>query len=212
MDFWLSYNNFSESLQLPVNPGEFSVKAGNKNTVVDIQDLGELNLIGRSKLAEVQIASFFPATWAPYCAYQNIPKPYDAVALIEKWRQTWKPIRLIIAGTPINQAMAIEDFEYGEKGGTRDINYTLSLKEYRFITVQQVGQQATGTSAQRPDNRATPASYTIKEGDSLFLIAKKVYGDGGQTNQDKIYNANKAILGNDPGLVILWAGDQMEIP
>ena len=208
MDFWLSFSNFAEQLQLPVNPGEFAVKVGNKNTVVDIQDLGELNLIGRGTLAELQISSFFPANWAPYCAYQNIPKPYDAVALIEKWRQTWKPIRLIVTGTPINLAMAIESFEYGEKGGTRDINYTLALKEYRFIQVQQVGQQAAGTSAQRPDTRTALTNYTVKDGDTLFLIAKKVYDDG--SKWQGIFNQNKTLIGSNPDIII--TGQQLVIP
>lgn len=138
MEFWLSYNNFEEKIQLPVNPSKFRIRTGNKNTVVDIEGLGELNLIGGELLAELELASFFPAKYAPYCAYRGLPNPYDAVELIEKWRKTKQPIRLIITDTPVNMACAIESFEWGERGGTRDVNYTLLLKEYRFIEVKQV--------------------------------------------------------------------------
>lgn len=201
MEFWLSFNNFAEKLQLPVNPGEFHAKTGNKNNVIDIHALGELNLIGGEKLAEIELASFFPANWAPYCSYQNIPKPYDAVALIEKWRKSKRPIRLIITDTPVNMACAIEGFEWGEKGGTRDVIYSLSLREYRFIQIQKVADPTpTGMSAPRPDEKAPPKSYTIKSGDNLWLIAKRLYGDGSKWKD--LYNQNKSIIGPDANLIL----------
>jgi nucleoid-associated protein YgaU len=210
MDFWLSFNNFAERLQLPVNPGEFHIRTGNKNTVVDIQSLGELNLIGGEKLAEIQLSSFFPAKWAPYCAYRDIPSPYDAVAIIEKWRKSGRPVRLIITDTPINLALAIEEFEYGEKGGTRDVLYTLTLREYRFIQLKQVGAQQTpdGMSAPRPDERTPPATYDVKPGDNLWLIAQRVYGDGSRWSE--LYAANKDTIGPDANLIL--AGQQLVIP
>lgn len=210
MEFWLSYNNFAEKLQLPVNPGEFSLKTGNKNTVVDIQDRGELNLIGGEKLAEIQLASFFPARYAPYCAYQSIPVPYDAVALVEKWRKSGRPVRLIITDTPVNIAVAIEDFEHGEKGGTRDVGYTLTLREYRFIQLKQVGAQPVqeGMSTPRPDEKETPKTYEVKPDDCLWLIAQRAYGDGSRWQE--IYNANQSTIGPDPGLI--QPGQQLVIP
>lgn len=210
MEFWLSYNNFAEKLQLPVNPGEFSLKTGNKNTVVDIQDKGELNLIGGEKLAEIQLASFFPARYAPYCAYQSIPAPYDAVALVEKWRKSGRPVRLIITDTPVNIAVAIEDFEHGEKGGTRDVGYTLTLREYRFIQLKQVGAQPVqeGMSSPRPDEKETSKIYEVKPDDCLWLISQRVYGDGSRWQE--IYNANQSTIGPDPGLI--QPGQQLVIP
>lgn len=210
MDFWLSYNNMAEKLQLPVNPSNFTVKTGNKNTVVDIQDLGELNLIGRAKLAEIQLSSFFPARYAPYCAYKTIPSPYDAVALIEKWRKSSRPIRLIITDTPINMAFTIEDFEHGEKGGTREVSYTLSLREYRFIQLKQVGAQPVqdGMSSPRPDEKDPPKIYEVKPDDCLWLISQRVYGDGSRWQE--IYNANQLTIGPDPG--IIGIGQQLVIP
>lgn len=200
MEFWFSFNNFAEKLQLPVNPGEFRIKAGNKNTVVDIQALGELNLIGGEKLAEIQLSSFFPAKWAPYCAYRDIPRPYDAVATIEKWRKSG-PVRLIITGTPVNIAVAIEEFEYGERGGTRDVNYTLTLKEYRFIQIKKVSDPTppAGMKATRPVTKITPKTYQVRPGDSLFLIAKKVYGDSSKWRD--LYAANKSTIGPDANLI-----------
>lgn len=207
MEFWLSYNNYEEKLQLPVNPGEFRIRTGNKNVVTDIQALGEINLItGGQKLAEIELDSFFPARWAPYCAYRDIPDPYDAVQQIEKWRLSGKPIRLIITDTPVNLACAIESFDYGEKGGTRDVEYSLALKEYRFIQISKITDTTpAGQSAPRPDTRPKPKVYTVKAGDTLWMIAKRIYGDGSKFRQ--IATANNI---KDPNLI--YAGQKLVIP
>lgn len=214
MEFWLSYNNYAEKLQLPVNPSEFKLKVGNNNETVNIVDLGELNRIGGEKLSEIELASFFPAQYAPYCSTRNIPDPYDAVKVIEQWRKAKKPIRLIVTDTPINLSCAIEDFEYGEKGGTRDVYYTLSLKEYRFVTVSQVvtataqKTAATTPQTQRPEVKPTPKAYSVKSGDSLYMIAKRSYGDGSKWKQ--IYTANIGVIGKNPNLI--KPGQQLVIP
>jgi nucleoid-associated protein YgaU len=200
MEFWLSFDNFTEKLQLPVNPGVFRVFTGNSNNIVDIVALGELNLIGGERLAEVQLTSFFPRQWAPYCAYRSIPDPYDAVDQIEKWRQSKKPVRLIITDTPVNMACAIEGFEYGEQGGSRDVNYTLSLREYRFVEIRQVTDSVpTGMSAPRPDTKPKPKTYEVRSGDSLYMIAKKIYGEGSKWRD--LYADNKSVIGPDANLI-----------
>lgn len=49
--------------------------------------------------------------------------------------------------------------------------------------------------------------YTVKSGDYLSKIAEKVYGDGSDYLADKIYEANKHVIGPDkthilPGMVL----------
>lgn len=201
MEFWLSFNNFAEKMQLPVPPAEFSLSTGNINETINITNLGNITQIGGEELAEIEISSFFPARPAPYTT-RNVPEPYAAVELIEKWRKTKRPIRLIITGTPVNLACAIESFTWGERGGSRDVYYRLKLKEYRFIQVKQVVQQPTATAQtvqQRPNTKPEPSNYTIKSGDSLFMIAKRILGDGNRWRE--IYEKNKAVIGANPNLI-----------
>ena len=40
--------------------------------------------------------------------------------------------------------------------------------------------------------------YTVKAGDTLSSIAKKVYGDDSSFTYMDIYEANKGLIGNDP--------------
>ena len=50
------------------------------------------------------------------------------------------------------------------------------------------------TAAQASDH-----TYTVQSGDTLFLIAQKVYGDGNLWQQ--IYEANRGVIGNDPSQI-----------
>jgi len=54
------------------------------------------------------------------------------------------------------------------------------------------------------------ATYTVKPGDDLSKIAKEVYGDGSNTNGDKIYEANKAVIGDNKNM--LKVGQVLNIP
>ena len=53
-------------------------------------------------------------------------------------------------------------------------------------------------------------AYTVKQGDTLSAIAVQFYGDGTEPFWRKIYDANIAVIGPDPNLVV--AGQQLNIP
>ena len=58
--------------------------------------------------------------------------------------------------------------------------------------------------------KRTKAEHTVAVGDSLRLIALKYYGPGGQENWKVIYDANKAVIGENP--YILKPGQVLKIP
>ena len=60
MDYYLSFNNNEERLRLPVIPSSFEISIPHQNTTVNITNLGEINLIGKTGLATMTIESFFP--------------------------------------------------------------------------------------------------------------------------------------------------------
>jgi len=54
-------------------------------------------------------------------------------------------------------------------------------------------------------------TYTVQPGDTLSSIAQKFYGDGSENSWRKIYDANRAVIGNDPnqiqvGIVLVIPG------
>jgi len=152
IEFW--FNQDSTWLQLPVPPSSYSLKLGNNNSVVNVESVGEVNILGDSKLSEISFESFFPARKYYFCAYSDIPTPFECVAQIEIFRKSKKPIRVILTGTDINDLFSIETFEYGERDGTGDIYFTLALKQYKVLKLNEkiVGQWGSSFSLADSNN------------------------------------------------------------
>lgn len=184
MDYYLSFNNNEERLRLPVIPSSFEVLIPHQNTTVNITNLGEINLIGKTGLATMTIESFFPNQQYSFCLYNDFPQPYDCIKMLLKWKDSGKPIRVIVTETPINYAMAIESITYSEVDGTGDVYFVLELKEYKFIKASNVTTTTTsnGTTLKIPntkrETKLIPSEYVVKKGDTLWGIAKKVTGEG----------------------------------
>lgn len=179
MEIWLSWQNNKERLRLPILPSSFEVSVGNLNTKVNINEIGNINLIGKSDLKTITLESFFPNQDYYFCEYSDFPKPYECVEMIEGWRKSGKPIRLIITNTNINLPMAIENFSYGEKDATGDVYYLLELAEYVFTKTKTVTKQQEYTvEVERPITKEIPKEYVVKPGDNLWSIAKKLTGNG----------------------------------
>lgn len=188
METWLSFNNNKERLRLPINPF-YTIEVANLNEVVNINELGNINLIGRSDVRKVSLESFFPSKDYSFSGYQDILEPSECIKLIESWRKSTKPIRLIITGTLVNIAMAIDSFKWGENDGTGDINFTLELSEYVFTELKKA--DGTGADTKRPILKEKAEKYVVKEGDTLLAIAKKTTGDS--ANWEVIRDRNTHI-------------------
>lgn len=172
---------------------------------MNITNLGEINLIGKTGLMSMTIESFFPNQQYNFCLYKDIQKPYEYIKQLLKWKNSGKPIRVIVTGTPINYAMAIESIVYSEIDGTGDVYFTLELKEYKFISNSTVKATTTknGTQLTTPittrEVKSPPDSYVVKQGDTLWLIAKKLTGDGSNykaiAKKNNITDPNKLSVG-----------------
>lgn len=128
MEIWLKQDK--TQFRLAVLPPEYELTSESNNTQVVINSLGEINLLGKRKLKNVSFSSFFPAQAYNFCQYTSFPTPKESVELIEKMKNSGV-LRLIMTGTPVNMECTIENFTWGENDGTKDINFTLELKEYR---------------------------------------------------------------------------------
>jgi hypothetical protein len=176
MEFWLVDINYRQKLRLPVPPAEFNKEGSQKINVVDINDFGEYSTKGKKQLDRMTLKSFFPAQYYSFCQYRNFPKPYKFVGILEAWKENKHPFRLLITGTYINKLFYIESFTYGERAGSRDVDFELSLVEYRPLVEKKTSSKAS-TNKRPAAVPNKPKTYKVLSGDTLSSIARRFYGD-----------------------------------
>ncbi|MGM0846887.1 MAG: LysM peptidoglycan-binding domain-containing protein [Bacillota bacterium] len=207
IQFWLSYNNGAEKFRLPVNPESIQVNSPFSYEEVNVSQLGTVSLFGERGSQDFSFSSFLPKHYAPYCNYTNLPEPWTVIEMIEKWRDSRKPIQLTITGTPINIPVTIRDISYDAErfGSPGDIYYSLALKEYKTVNVRTVTVEngkaiSVPPTTQRPTTTVQPKTHTVVKGENLRTIAKKIYGD--MSYYEKIYQANKSTIGSNRNLIV----------
>ena len=201
--FWLTANGESEKIQLPVNPEKFDVKRSSGNEKVTIAGLGEITIIQSRAAIQFSFSSFFPSVAFFGMKTKTVIAPLKLIKTICDWMESKKPIHFIVTSCGVDIYCTIESFNYSEKGGdVGTYEYTISLKEYREVTVRQIEVNTVTQTAtvqdteQRVDNTVKPKTYTVVYGDCLWNIAKKYYGDGSKWR--KIYDANVSLVGAPP--------------
>lgn len=199
-------------MRFPVLPSEYKVQGSRGIETVNINAVGETDLGGMRGLRTVSFSSFFPKRYnASYCEFRGIKNPQRYVKQIEQM-MNGGIVKLIITGTAINFPCRISTFEWGEDDGTGDIRFSITLKEHRKIAISQssvVAESATATqatsedtaskdTAKREDTREKPKTYTVKRGDCLSSIARKLTGS---SDWHALYEQNKGIIGSNPNLI-----------
>ena len=209
MQIWLKGIN---TIRFPVLPPEYTIQGSRGIETVNINAIGEVDLAGMRGLRTVSFSSFFPKHHDPtYCQYRKIKNPMRYVKRIEQV-MAGGPAKLIITGTSINFPCRVSSFEWGENDGTGDIRFSITLKEHRQIAITQSSVVAEGASAQqstsegtaskdvikREDTREKPKTYTVKRGDCLSSIARKLTGSA---DWHALYEQNKGVIGSNPNFL-----------
>ncbi|MGE8079019.1 LysM peptidoglycan-binding domain-containing protein [Peribacillus loiseleuriae] len=194
-EFWLSWQQGKEKMRLPVLPASLDIGSPSQNESIKISNLGEVTIIQDPAAKTFSFSAFFPIQSGPYTEFSVISLPWVYVKKLEEWRDTKKPIRFMVTGTPINYAVSIEDFSYREgENDIGDIDYDISLKEYKFVAPRKIdtSKKNPPTTTKRPDPKVKPKTYIVKKGDTLWAIAKREYKNS--LEWQKIWNANKDML------------------
>lgn len=217
-EMWLTYNSEKEKLQFPVLPETIQVQAGSGNSSVNIMGLGEIVIMANRPAYTLTFTSFFPKAKFSGLSVGKITEPLKLAEKIKTWKEASIPVHFIITDVGVDMHCTIENFQYWENGGdVGTIHYSITLKEYREVTVRTVKVKTESVTAtakaevkkevQRVDTQAKPKTYTVKSGDCLWNIAKKYYGNG--SLYTKIYNANRDKISN-PNLI--YTGQVLTIP
>ena len=192
MQIWLKQGK--EKFRLPVLPSGFEKSMTQQNTPTNINSYGEINILGKRGLKTLPLSSLFPSKEYGFVQYTGFPKPYECIDLIESWMDA--PIHVTITETNIDMDASIETFKHSEQDATGDVYYTIELKEYRKPTIETVAKLAMNkkstkvkvATTKRISKKVKSTTYTVKSGDTLWDVAKKMTGDA--TNCYAIANQN----------------------
>ena len=197
MEMYLKKDD-KDIFRFPILPSAINVQDYAITNDSNITGLGDVTVFGGKGLRTIEISSFFPNPKRKYSfvSYNDYPKQYDCVNKIKKWMDKGEVLRFIVTGTEINFQVRITDFEYSEQDGTRDVYFTINLKEYRKIKISSTTPKKKKTDnkdrtdTKETDNKPKQKTYTVKSGDTLYDIAKKHYGKG--SDYKKIIENNKS--------------------
>lgn len=173
--------NNGSNFQFPIFPSKIRVQTKQNNQIININNIGDLNMLGKKGLARIMMDSIFPNQEYSFCSCTP-EEPYAYVETIRAWKESGLPSRFMIDGiSAINFAVAIDNFDFGEEDGTGDVFFSLLMSEYVFVgsavdTTQQ--SELTGLKDRTDTSTAVKLLQSVKvyPGDSVGDIVGRLIG------------------------------------
>ena len=222
------YDFYLKKCLLPIAPPKLSVKINNANETVTLINEGEINILKKAELTDIEFECRIPQEKYPFAVYKSGFKGADYfLDYFESLKTSKKPFQFIVCRKrptgkrlfDTNIKVSMEDYKITEdaKNGF-DVLVKIKLKQWRDYGTKTVNisfnmekpkasvePQREATTSPAP---ATAQTYTVVKGDCLWNIAKKFYGNG--SKYTVIYNANRSVIGGNPNLI--YPGQVLTIP
>jgi len=224
----MAYYFYLDKVLLPIAPSKLQLKVNNQNKTLTLINDGEINILKKPKLTDIDFDAMIPQVKYPFALYKDgFQKASYYLKKLEQLKISQEPFQFIVTRTLPNGSMlfdtnlkvSLEDYKIKEdKKEGFDMVISVSLKQYKDygtktanVTFTQSKPKAT-VQASRPAEsspapKTTSKTHKVVKGDTLWAIAKKFYGNGSQ--YPKIFNANKDKIKN-PNLI--YPGQVLTIP
>lgn len=209
MEIWLKTNK--TEFRFPVIPSEIMINGSSIESSVNLLNVGEANLYAGNNVQDIEISSFFPEQNYSFVEYRPFPDPYKCISILRDWMNRGQAVRFIIPGIA-NFAVRIVSCEYGEKDGTKDVYYSIKLKEVRQVTIKKLNQGNSNTNNSKPADATNDKkedgkqkTHKVVKDDNLWDLAQKYYGKG--SDYPKIKKANESkypSLKNNNIIYVNW--------
>jgi nucleoid-associated protein YgaU len=171
----------------------------------NIMELGEVRFPKGNKLDVVTWDAKLPGSARQGMSYvKEWQDPNNLYNILQAWKNTGVILRLLITSTPINLDVFIDELNPDFEGGMGDINYSITLTQWRELKAFSVSELASSTQSTTTAETSrleppVPKTYTVVTGDSLWKIAQKIFKKGAR--YPEINELNKATIGDDPNLI-----------
>lgn len=191
------YLCYMDGILMPVAPSKINTKIKNKNRTITLINEGEANILKSAGLQEISFNMLIPAYKYPFALYLGgifLPISYY-IEVLDRLKNRKEPFQLIIIregvlgalGFDTNLKVSLEDYQILEDAGNgRDVTVSIKLKQYqeKTKTVVRVATVVGGGAVKyilekvRDSSKKIEKTYKVKEGDTLYTIAKKQLGNG----------------------------------
>lgn len=220
----------ADMLRLPVPPDGIPEQPDFTFTDLEVFGAGEVTLFGRKRQRRIPLTFIWPKHYNPtICTRKPDVVPIVAGARLKKWQAQRAPVRVVFSTTQLSGVYTIRDLslEWERPGSVGDLWVSLTLVEYVAPKVTKTTLKSAAKPKPTPSKpRSTPpkrnqtgaTSYTVRNGDSLSIIAQRVWGEGGKKYYDALYNANKTQLhaaqrkAGAKSIYTIYPGQKLKVP
>nr|DAI96721.1 MAG TPA: tail assembly protein [Caudoviricetes sp.] len=201
---------------LPVTPSKIVTRINNKNKTITLLNGQEVNLVKSPGLTDISFSFVLPGNKYPHSVGTfKSPNWYlDRLKelKIQKFYTTFEVSREIKGTEWFKQKLdvTVEDYTITEDADNGfDLVVDIKLKQYvnygvTYVPLNNVEDGVVEKKTRSSSSKSIPKTYTVKKGDTLWSIAKKLLGDGA-----KCWNLAKLNNIKNPNLI--YVGQVLKI-
>lgn len=199
-------------VMFPITPSKIDIKINGANKTVSLVSGQEINQIKNPKLTDISMTLLLPNQEYSFARYLNGYKAANYfLDKLEMFKKSKRPFKFILnRETPnyvpfydTNMMMTLENYTITESVENGfDVEVSIKLKHYvsygtKVVKIDLDGETGTvKANSARDANKEIPSTYTVKQGDTLWAIAKKLLGNGA-----KCWNLAKLNGISNPNLI-----------
>lgn len=182
------YDFYLDKCLLPVPPEKLQIKINNANKTVTLIDEGEINVLRKAGLTDIEFECLIPQIQYPFAVYSSGFKgaAYFLNAF-EQMKTNQKPFQFIVSRAlpdgkslfSTNIKVSMEDYSITEQADDGfDLTVKVKLKQYREYGTKTVSIDMTSAKGSVNGTRAASSTQTVPIGiGSEVIVNGRLYGN-----------------------------------